>query len=247
MSYVVLKTRKTQPAMSTGYSAQHTIQYNSIDTLVSQSSVNTAVSFALRACECDARSDGRKETFPLLLVVASEVEKIPEALRHQNPSAWPGVRDIAAARVRRLAKSGRRAALILPRKSRIHVPSCSAPCKLLFFLLDALKSSGQTWHGGGSSPHASVQKRTTLPSPTMIVVAAAKTALSACEHGTSMPSQGSPGVVLASHVHRSRRAWLNLRRFRIPRPPRLVGRQTRPQATLQWPPKHVYAPRHSHA
>jgi hypothetical protein len=45
MSYVVLKTRKTQPAGRIKPSLQATarsIQYNTIDTLVSQSSVNTA-------------------------------------------------------------------------------------------------------------------------------------------------------------------------------------------------------------
>lgn len=112
----------------------------------------------------------------------------------------------------------------------------SASWTLRFFLLYALKIRGTRSLCSVPLSQEEDQKEAFLPSPMVTLVAALKSCRSTSSLGVSVPTQGFSGVVHSYHNQRSLRAWENLSKSRIPRPPCSLGRQTFCQLTLHFPP-----------
>ena len=80
------------------------------------------------------------------------------------------------------------------------------------------------------------QKEAFCPSSRVTFVAALKRFRSTSSFGVSEPTHGLSGEAHSCQSHRSLRALENFSKFRIPRPPRTLGRHTLSQLTLHLPP-----------
>jgi hypothetical protein len=101
--------------------------------------------------------------------------------------------------------------------------------------------------GAWPSSHLSAQKLTLLPLPTLMLIQVRNNCISVSELGMSRPVYGLPSICHACHCHRRRKAFLNLLRSTIPKPPSHFGINTLFQFTMQWPPVAVAVPHHKKA
>lgn len=126
--------------------------------------------------------------------------------------------------------------LIRRLRSSIHVSPLQASLNVLIFLLDV------AWHlAPGLSvfylaTKASPRSGATDPSPTEMVVAAAKSFLSFSMHGITCPVQGFLGVFHPCQSHFTWNARVNSSKSSAPMPPLVMGEQVLVHLTLHFPP-----------
>ncbi|KAE8819989.1 40S ribosomal protein S5-1 [Hordeum vulgare] len=82
--------------------------------------------------------------------------------------------------------------------SLIHVFSVGACCTVRFFRLECFKMAGKCWARVGVSHQDECQKDVVAPSPTVIVVAAAKRVCSPSHNAPLSPPMVGPGVATQS-------------------------------------------------
>lgn len=90
--------------------------------------------------------------------------------------------------------------------------------------------------------HPECQKLVLLPSPTEIVVHAAKRKPSVSSHNVFVPTQVFSGDTHSCHSHRNLRALANLSRFRMPKPQFSLAMPLLVQFTLHFLPVSVMSP-----
>ena len=126
--------------------------------------------------------------------------------------------------------------------SLIQVLACRASCSVLFFLFEISNNDGATSLGLRPCIHALSQNFVFLPSPIVIVVAAAKRSWSVSLQGISSPVQGLLFGFQALHNHRRRSARANFFRCRTPKPPFFFDLAVLIQLTLHFPPVNLFMP-----
>ena len=127
------------------------------------------------------------------------------------------------------------------RMSHIQVCRCSAAATVLFFGRLMLKRFGAMSFGLQPCSHPECQKLILLPSPTEIVVHAAKRRPLVSSHGVFIPIQAFSGDTHSCHSHRLR-ALANLSRFRMPKPPFFLGHAAFNPVDFASPPVRVVSP-----
>ena len=126
--------------------------------------------------------------------------------------------------------------VILSLRERIHAPLCSSCWTVLFFLLTSWKRWDAKFLGASPSSPLLCQKRVFCPSPTMTMIDAWKSSLSALLQGRSDPTHGLDLCTHSCQSHLRRRALPNFSRSGNPRPPIYFGLVVVGQLTRQWPP-----------
>ena len=126
--------------------------------------------------------------------------------------------------------------------SLIQVLACRASCSVLFFLFEISNNDGATSLGLRPCIHALSQNFVFLPSPIVIVVAAAKRSWSVSLQGISSPVQGLLSGFQTLHNHRRRSARANFFRCRTPKPPFFFDLAVLIQLTLHFPPVNLFMP-----
>ena len=126
--------------------------------------------------------------------------------------------------------------------SRIQVLACKASYSVLFFLFEISNNDGATSLGLQPCIHALSQNCVFLPSPIIIVVAAAKRSRSVSLQGISSPIQGLLSGFQARHNHHKRSAHAKIFRCRTPKPPFFFDLAVLIQLTLHFPPVNISVP-----